>query len=385
MKGWHWLFFCLAFLACDKLPEDETKPQEGYKTGLVIPEDAGLGELHVTWDSALKEGLSLPKEFIGPKSGVRNQGNCGSCFVFASTAAVEGAAMSKGLPEVDLSDQAVLDCSQENSHGCDGGWDQFKFLKERGAPLEKDYPYTARQGQCRQFTSVAPPVDNYGFVGGTNRKPTEQEVVQAIYEFKGATWISIAADNDFMNAQVGPDGVFRSCQTNEQTNHVVHGYGYKEDPQNPGHYLIGIKNSWSTQWNRGGIMWLPFGCKKLGEMTMFVTVKGQTPPEPTPSPEPTPGPGPGPGPGPEPVPCEFPHMALAKIAQYKIGEKVRIAVIPEAGFSYEWFKGRTSIAKGENLDLTIERGISEYVVKAKAQCGAIGEVRTRVIGVRSVH
>ena len=80
-------------------------------------------------ESILQETKDLPEEFdwrdkdgddfVSP---VRNQGNCGSCYAFASMGQLESGVRikSNGRIQVVFSPQDVVSCS-EYSQGCDGG------------------------------------------------------------------------------------------------------------------------------------------------------------------------------------------------------------------------------------------------------------------------
>jgi len=59
----------------------------------------------------------------GYMSGVKDQGQCGSCWAFATTATTESAWAQKTLQLYTFSEQQLVDCSRAyGNNGCGGGW-----------------------------------------------------------------------------------------------------------------------------------------------------------------------------------------------------------------------------------------------------------------------
>merc|ERR1712086_741793 len=83
----------------------------------------------------------------GAVTEVKNQGQCGSCWSFSSTGALEGAHFVKTGELVSLSESNLVDCSWLN-HGCNGGNVALAYEYAEGHPLETeaDYPYHATSG-----------------------------------------------------------------------------------------------------------------------------------------------------------------------------------------------------------------------------------------------
>ena len=80
---------------------------------------------------------------------VKNQFNCGNCWAFATTAAIESQYLIKTgksvtKTNVDLSEQDLLNCVQPN--GCSGvSIDKsLEFVKLNGLAREASVPYTAK-------------------------------------------------------------------------------------------------------------------------------------------------------------------------------------------------------------------------------------------------
>ena len=70
----------------------------------------------------------------GAVTGVKNQGQCGSCWSFSSTGAIEGARQIAGSGLTSLSEENLVECSTRN-HGCQGGAMVLAFMYAEDNPL----------------------------------------------------------------------------------------------------------------------------------------------------------------------------------------------------------------------------------------------------------
>jgi KDEL-tailed cysteine endopeptidase len=181
----------------------------------------------------------------GAVTSVKDQGQCGSCWSFSSTGAVEGAwAISKGQL-IDLSEQELVDCAtgvSYGSHGCNGGQMEgaFKFIIENGQCSLSSYPYTAKDGSCQKCSSVA------HISSCSDVKPNDQVSMKAAVAQQPVA-VAIEADTRYFQSYSG--GILTSSSCGTSLDHGVLTVGYGEE--NGQKYWL-VKNSWGTTWGEKG-------------------------------------------------------------------------------------------------------------------------------------
>lgn len=85
----------------------------------------------------------------GAVNPIKDQGQCGSCYAFSATAAIEGHHFIKSGELLSLSEQQLIDCD-ETSHGCEGGWQKWsmQYVEKHPQDLESDYKYQGKDDHC---------------------------------------------------------------------------------------------------------------------------------------------------------------------------------------------------------------------------------------------
>jgi len=182
---------------------------------------------------------------------IKDQGQCGSCWSFSATGAIEGAvALSSGGKLQGLSEQQLVDCSTRYGNmGCDGGLMDYAFeyvIANDGLVSESTYPYTASgPNACQKQSPQISTITGYCDVQSGN----ENALMAAVAV--GPTAVAIEADQScfqFYSSGVMAD---KSCGT--QLDHGVLAVGYGTTG---GKKYWNVKNSWGTSWGNKGYIWL---------------------------------------------------------------------------------------------------------------------------------
>jgi len=201
--------------------------------------------------SALPKTVDWRKK--GAVTGVKNQGQCGSCWSFSTTGTVEGQHFLAGQGTlVGLSEQNLVDCSTpEGCEGCDGCWPTWAMkyiISNGGVDLEADYPYTAEDGTCHYKVA-----DRGACIQKFEEIPAGNETaLQVAVATVGP--ISVCIDASQSSFQFYESGVYYSyfCSSTE-LDHAVLAVGYGTDSTIYGaeDYWL-VKNSWGTSWGDAG-------------------------------------------------------------------------------------------------------------------------------------
>lgn len=189
---------------------------------------------------------------------IKDQKDCGSCWAFSSTGAIESLYAIKGVRNADgslkqFSEQELVDCSRkQGNEGCDGGLQSYAYdyWIPNKLNLEDDYKYTATDQKCA-------PKKNKPRFGMASYKVLEKFDVNTLIAHTDTQPLPIAIEvqDDFMDYK---DGVYvpadKSC--GDGLNHGVLLVGYDTTVKQP--FFI-IKNSWGTSWGKDGYILVAVG------------------------------------------------------------------------------------------------------------------------------
>jgi len=206
--------------------------------------------------SGLRAGASVDWRTSGAVTDVKDQGECGSCYVFSAAGSLEGAyQISTGLLK-SFSEQELLDCTYEATYSgydaCDGGWyyDAWDYVRRsRHLATTADYPYVAKDNKCDKS---GPNALSEGFI----KKYVEVEAGdENLANAVAITPVSVAmifAGTAYQYKSGVYDGL-KDCSCEfDPVNHALVAVGYTAS-------TFTIKNSWGASWGDNGYITISRG------------------------------------------------------------------------------------------------------------------------------
>lgn len=240
--------------------------ERAKRLGVSIPASSSIRQYAatsaITYPAAITGGTTPPAAFdwrnvnghsyVTP---IKNQGSCGSCWAFASTAAVESKALiSMNTPDVNLNlaEQILVSCSGAGS--CNGGQVNrvADYLQKTGEAAETAFAYSGTNAACSSaqagWQTNAFKISNWQYVynkySGAGGKLTIDMLKNALYA-SGPLPITFNVYSDFFSYKSGVYSVTKGATM--QGRHAVTLIGWDDAAQ-----ALIVKNSWGTGWGDNG-------------------------------------------------------------------------------------------------------------------------------------
>ena len=268
-----------------QLSLDEKLKHLGSKTPVYNEKEAAS---HTIKSSAKASATQLPATFdwrnnngLNYVTAPRDQENCGACWAFASTEALESQVLINypnvtGL-NVFLSPQVLV--SSGTSGNCNGGAidSAANYIENTGLPPEACFPYTQMNSNesnaCPEYTT-----DVYQIVGNTNTTSawvwvsnpttninntgnayaTPDQLKSAIYTY-GPIVVTMRVYYDFFSYG---SGVYQYTWGGYVGNHAILAVGWDDTNQ-----CFIVKNSWAASWGENGYFRIAYS--EVSTVTQF--------------------------------------------------------------------------------------------------------------------
>jgi C1A family cysteine protease len=245
-----------------ELPPDEQKRRLGYvpaagEESLEARIAASAAKLSAIAAGAVGAPAAFDWRNVGGLNyitAIRDQGGCGSCVAFGTTATVEGTLRvqrANANLAVDLSEAQLFFCiGPATGASCGGGWYMTPAMdgcKNTGQADEACFAYTDHQQACNlcaDWTSRATKISGWHTI-------TNAADMKTWLSSRGPLATCFTVYNDFFAYKTG---VYKHVSGGVAGGHCVSVVGYND----AGGYWI-CKNSWGTGWGQAGYFFIAYG------------------------------------------------------------------------------------------------------------------------------
>jgi len=185
---------------------------------------------------------------------VYDQGQCGSCWAFSATEAIESQWALAGNTLTSLSVQQVVDCDTKGQdEGCNGGDTPTAYqyvINQGGMNSWSDYPYTGEDDSCSfKANNVKAKISSWEYV---TKNANETEMQYALVA-KGPLSICV----DALSWQFYFGGIIQNLCGNDLDHCVlITGFDVRENVFYENVQIWNIRNSWGADWGENGYVWV---------------------------------------------------------------------------------------------------------------------------------
>jgi len=267
-------------------------PHEQYKKGLRKPKDF-TPTAPVLEEVPVRKPASINWRDAEAVTAIKNQGQCGSCWAFSATEAIESQMIlgTGGKFAINLSPQQITSCSPSTGTygclGCEGGFTEGAYEYVKSAPgLANSFyiPYgqsltestatlscpTAKveqiNGELEQLSGGYATVSGYHYaVTPCTSGGCENQNLAALAAALEKTPVSVCVNAGAWNDYVGNGHVMTSAACGpmgaEYQDHCVMATGFNATAPTP--YWI-VRNSWASTWGENGYVYLEMAKNTCG-------------------------------------------------------------------------------------------------------------------------
>jgi hypothetical protein len=200
-------------------------------------------------------------------TGIRDQGNCGSCVSFGTVATIESQARIEYKEpswDVDLSEAELFFCGGAT---CANGWwppDALAYAKANGIGAEQCMPYSDHDQAC----NIGGDKPNNMLKVGDWQEIAGVEQRKGWLDTNGPMVACLAVYEDFFAYS---SGIYRHATGDLAGYHAVSCVGFNDTQ---GYWLC--KNSWGESWGDGGFFKIAYGEAEIDTSFAMYGVSGIT-------------------------------------------------------------------------------------------------------------
>jgi C1A family cysteine protease/uncharacterized membrane protein YphA (DoxX/SURF4 family) len=274
-------------------PQSFTAAGEPTRALGLIPTPIDLGHLKSlpVNRSAPQSLTALPSSFdwrtYNKVTTVKDQGVCGTCWIFGNIASVESRALIIDGQSYDLSEQNLTVCTDPSytylsADRCGAGGELLMApdtLTKKGARLESAQPYnpvTINTEACNDSITTILRATDWRLVA--NSPSQTAEIKTAIYNYGPVSATYVVGSGRIF--QVNGKYVYYWPNCSEDPNHLVAIVGWDDTVAHPsggGSGTFIVKNSWGTSWGNSGYFYLAYGSANLQGIGSFHGSAGYVP------------------------------------------------------------------------------------------------------------
>jgi C1A family cysteine protease len=195
-------------------------------------------------------------------------GDCACCYAIVSVAALEGQIFRQTGALVKLSDQQIIDCSQDyGNNGCSTGNFVFsyKYIIDNGIAAGRDYPYKMRElGSCLYNQSMQrATMFDYRRI----KIRSDEFLMNLVYNFGPVPVGVYGSLFSFLNYQ---EGVYNDPECAGTIDHAMLLVGFGTDPVYGDFWLL--KNSYGSDWGENGFIRMTRTIQNFCNITEYVVL-----------------------------------------------------------------------------------------------------------------